>query len=170
MRNPMSHRQLLYCERYFHAARPQPAKRRAAKIDARKIDARKVLLLASLALALIAFPGRAAANTQPVQPGQVSRPAAAGPDAAHVWTNADIARLAMENNISLVGPEPVTSSNPPAPTPAPSYSEKKARWIGERAEKLHRELHRRKEKLRRYLEAIDKAKSRENTEYWNRPL
>ena len=164
MRNPMSHHQLFYYERCFHAGHPRAAKPPAAKIDARKIDARKLPLLASLALALIALPGRAAANTQPVLPRQVSTPAAAGPDAAHVWTNADIARLATENNISLVGPEPVTSSNPPAPPVAPSYSEKKARWIGERAEKLHRELHRRKEKLSRYLHAIDEAKNRENTE------
>src|ERR1700722_6100187 len=161
MRNPMSHRQLFYYERYFHAGHPRAAKPSAAKIDATKIDAIKLLLPASLALALIALPGRAAANTQTVEPGQVST-LAAGPDAAHVWTNADIARLAMEDNISLVGPEPVTSSNLPAPPS--SESEERARWIGERAEKLQRELQRRKEKLRRYLDAIDKATSNENTE------
>jgi hypothetical protein len=159
MRDPIS-----YClsfssdssERYLNAARLRAAQRAA------KIDARTLLLLASLAVALAALPTHAAANTQPVPPAQISAPA--GPGAAHVWTNADIAKLAMENNISLVGPEPVTPSNPAAPSPPPSYSENKARGLAERAAHLHRELHLRKDKLRRYLEGIDSAKSLRETE------
>ncbi len=117
----------------------------------------KLLVATSLAPVLFAVPAHA---TRAIAYNQVS-PAAA-PDASHVWTNADIAKLATQDNISLVGPEPAGSPYHPAPW---YYSkEKDAAWYALRAARLHWELELRKRELRQYVAAIDAARSLQTTQ------
>jgi hypothetical protein len=82
-----------------------------------------------------------------------------------LYTNADVAKLASQDLISLVGPEPVSGSTEAAPTnaaTAPLYvGTQDPNWYAEQAAQLNAELDRRNDDLRRYVEAIDQAKSRQ---------
>ena len=81
-----------------------------------------------------------------------------------LYTNADVDKLASQDLISLVGPEPVSGSTETAATnattPAPYVETQDPNWYAEQAEQLNAEIDRRNEDLRRYVEAIDQAKSR----------
>jgi hypothetical protein len=85
-----------------------------------------------------------------------------------LYTNADVDKLASQDLISLVGPEPVSGSTEAAPTnaaTAPSYAvTQDPNWYAEQVAQLNAELYRRNDDLRRYAEAIDQAKSRQQTE------
>jgi hypothetical protein len=92
------------------------------------------------------------------------------PKAAHtLYTNADTAKLASEDNISLVGPEPASEAAPTNAAPPPSYAApyvetQDPNWYAEQAVQLNAELDRRNEDLRRYVEAINEAKGRQQSE------
>ena len=88
------------------------------------------------------------------------------PNGSHtLYTNADVDKLASQDLISLVGPEPVSGETEAAPTNAatvPSYvATQDPNWYAEQAAQLNAELDRRNEDLRRYVEAIDRARSRQ---------
>jgi hypothetical protein len=83
-------------------------------------------------------------------------------DSARVWTNADIAKL-PDPGISLIGPEPVTGVEA-APNQEPYDRTKDPYWYGDEAARLQTELARRTAALQQYLEAIEDAKNRRNTE------
>jgi hypothetical protein len=81
---------------------------------------------------------------------------------ARVWTNADIAKL-PDSGISLIGPEPVTGVEA-APNQEPYDRTKDPYWYADEAARLQTELARRTAALQQYLEAIEDAKNRRNTE------
>jgi hypothetical protein len=86
-----------------------------------------------------------------------------------LYTNADTAKLASEDNISLVGPEPAseaapTNAAPPASYVAPYVETQDPNWYAQQAVQLNAELDRRNEDLRRYVEAINEAKGRQQSE------
>lgn len=83
-------------------------------------------------------------------------------DTTRVWTNADIAKL-PDPGISLIGPEPVTGVEV-APNQEPYDRTKDPYWYADEGARLQAELARRTAALQQYVEAIEDAKNRRNTE------
>jgi hypothetical protein len=83
-------------------------------------------------------------------------------DTTRVWTNADIAKL-PDPGISLIGPEPVTGVEA-APNQEPYDRTKDPYWYADEAARLQAELAQREAALQQYVEAIEDARNRRNTE------
>ena len=94
--------------------------------------------------------------------GAQTADAAKAAETARVWTNADIAKL-PDPGISLIGPEPVTGAEV-APHQEPYDRTKDPYWYADEAARLQAELTRREAALQQYVEAIEDAKNRRNTE------
>jgi hypothetical protein len=88
--------------------------------------------------------------------------AAKAADTTRVWTNADLAKL-PDPGISLIGPEPVTGVEV-APNQEPYDRTKDPYWYADEAARLQAELARRTAALQQYVEAIEDARNRRNTE------
>jgi hypothetical protein len=102
--------------------------------------------------------GLGAAGVAQTAAAAASKPA----DAAHVWSNADIAKL-PDPGISLIGPEPVTGAEA-GPNEGPYDRTKDPYWYADEAARLQGELARRNAALQQYLAVIEDAKNRRNTE------
>jgi hypothetical protein len=143
----------------------------------RVFRARKVSLAGvALAVAAMAAAGPLSASDRPSDqaggPPSMGLGAAGGAqtaaespkaaDTTRVWTNADIAKL-PDPGISLIGPEPVTGAAG-GPYLEPYDRTKDPYRYADEAARLQAELARREAALRQYVEAIEDAKNRRNTE------
>lgn len=93
---------------------------------------------------------------------QTAADTAKAADTTHLWTNADLANL-PDPGISLIGPEPVTGVEA-APTEEPYDRTKDPYWYADEASRLQAELAQRETALQQYVEAIEDARNRRNTE------
>ena len=88
--------------------------------------------------------------------------AAKAADTTHLWTNADLANL-PDPGISLIGPEPGAGAEA-APSEEPYDRTKDPYWYADEAARLQAELAQRETALQQYVEAIEDARNRRNTE------
>jgi hypothetical protein len=93
---------------------------------------------------------------------QTAADAAKAANTTHLWTNADLANL-PDPGISLIGPEPGAGAEA-APSEEPYDRTKDPYWFADEAARLQAELAQRETALQQYVEAIEDARNRRNTE------
>ena len=93
---------------------------------------------------------------------QTAADTAKAADTTHLWTNADLANL-PDPGISLIGPEPGAGAEA-APSEEPYDRTKDPYWYADEAARLQAELAQRETALQQYVEAIEDARNRRNTE------